>query len=95
MTVKAERAFHAFHGRRVRRVKKIRFDNPKPPLICLGQAVAIEYACDKLHGGGDGKVAVYRHKFETPVMLFMDQSKKRQLYIIGSRLKVTSAGIEN
>lgn len=95
MTVRARRAYRSFHGRRVRKVKKIRFDNPKPPLICLGEAVAIEYACDKLHGGGDGKYAVYRHEFETPVGVFMDQTRKRQLYLIGERLKVTNAGIEN
>jgi hypothetical protein len=95
MTVRARSAYRAFHGRRVRRVKKIRFDNPKPPLICLGEAVAIEYACDKLNGGGDGKLAVYRHEFTTPVKVFMDQTKKRQLYIVGERLKVTDAGIEH
>jgi hypothetical protein len=95
MANQARKAYHAFHGRRVRRVKKIRYDNPKSPLICLGEAVAIEYACDKLHGGGDGKLAVYRHCFTTPVKVFMDQTKKRQLYIIGERLKVTDAGIEN
>ena len=95
MTVKARKAYRSFHGRRVRKVTKVRFDNPKPPLICLGEAVAIEYACDKLHGGGDGTMAVYRHTFETPVKLFMDQTRKRQLYIIGERVKVTDAGIEN
>lgn len=95
MTAKARRGYKAFHGHRVRKVKQVRFDVPEPPLICLGDAIAIEYACDKLNGGGDGAYAVYRHEFETPVRLFMDQSQKRQLYIIGEKLKVTDAGIEN
>jgi hypothetical protein len=63
--------------------------------VCLGEAVAIEYACDKNNGGGDGTMAVYRHEFETPVKLFMDTTRRRQLYIIGSKVKVTDAGIEN
>lgn len=94
MTTRARRAYRSFHGRRVRKVTKINFDVPKQ-LVYLGEAVAIEYACDKNNGGGDGTMAVYRHEFETPVKLFMDAKKKRQLYIIGKRLKVTNAGIEN
>lgn len=95
MTTPARNAYRAFHGRRVRRIKKIRFDPPTPPLIHLGDVVAIEYACDKRHGGGDGTYAVYRHEFETPTGLFMDEGKRRQLYIIGEKVKVTDAGIEH
>jgi len=95
MTTRARNAYNDFHGRRVRRVKKVNYDHPEPPLIHLGAAVAIEYACDKHNGGGDGTYAVYRHEFETPVDLFMDSKRRRQLYIIGERLKVTDAGIEN
>lgn len=91
---RANRAYKSFHGRGVRAVTKINYVPPRQ-LICLGDAVAIEYECDKNNGGGDGTMAVYRHEFETPVKLFMDTTKKRQLYIIGSRLKVTHAGIEN
>ena len=94
MTVRARKAYRSFHGRNVRKVTKINFNPPKN-LVCLGEAMAIEYACNKNHGGGDGTMAVYRHEFETPVKLFMDSTKKRQLYIIGNRLKVTNAGIEN
>lgn len=95
MSTQARRAYKSFHGRAVRKVTTVNFDMPNPPLICLGEAVAIEYACDKNNGGGDGTMAVYRHEFETPVRLFMDKTRKRQLYIIGSQLKVTDAGIEN
>lgn len=94
MTARANRAYKSFHGRGVRKVTKINYISPKQ-LIRLGEAVAIEYACDKLNGGGDGTMAVYRHEFESPVLLFMDTTKKRQLYIIGNRLKVTDAGIEH
>lgn len=94
MTTRARKAYKQFHGRKVRKVTSVNFVPPKQ-LICLGEAVAIEYACDKHNGGGDGTMAVYRHEFETPVKLFMDTTKKRQLYIIGSKVKVTDAGIEH
>jgi hypothetical protein len=68
------------------------FHVPKK-LLVLGRAVAVEYECDKLHGGGDGKRAVYRHKFETPAVVCMDERGKKQLYIIGSRIVVDDAGI--
>lgn len=68
---------------------------PPKELIILGKAMAVEYECSKYNGGGDGKKAVYRHEFETPCYVCMDRSGKRQLYIVGNRLKVTEAGIEN
>jgi hypothetical protein len=86
--------YKAFHGHEPRFEEEIEFTVPKD-LIILGKAVAIEYKTDKLNGGGDGKMAVYRHKFDTPSYVCMDQTGKRQLYIIGNRLKVTRAGIEN
>jgi len=64
-------------------------------LVVLGKAVAIEYECDKLNGGGDGQHAVYRHKFDSGAFVVADEKMKRQLYIIGDRLIVTDAGIEH
>lgn len=90
----AVRGYREFHGKQPRARTRGRFHDPKT-LIFLGRAVKIEYLSNKRHGGGDGKYAVYVHKFETPVNLYMDETKKRQLYIIGSQLKVTEAGIEN
>ncbi len=87
-------AFFRFHGNPPRVVKDTTFNVPKN-LILLGQAVAIVYRCDKKHGGGDGTTAEYEHEFETPVGLYMDETAKKQLYIIGSKLVVTTAGIEN
>lgn len=87
--------YYQFHGRNPRSKKRIDFDVPTKGLVRLGKAIAIEYECDKWHGGGDGKKAVYRHEFETPCFLYMDNTGRRQLYIIGERLKVTEAGIEN
>jgi hypothetical protein len=89
-----ERQFRQFHGRPSRETKRVRFDVPKS-LVVLGKAVAIEYECDKLHGGGDGKRAIYRHKFDSGVLVVADEKMKRQLYIIGERLIVTDAGIEH
>jgi len=93
--MRLRKGYEAFHGHPPRVEGSIRFNPPKTGLVRLGKATAIEYECDKLNGGGDGTMAVYRHEFETPVALFMDASGKRQLYLIGNRLKVTEAGIEN
>ena len=89
----AKRYFE-FHGHKPRYIRKTDFHVPKG-LVILGKAVAVEYYTDKLHGGGDGKKAVYRHDFETPALLCMDERGKKQLYIIGGRVKITDAGIEN
>lgn len=75
-------------------MKDVNFHVPKQ-LVFLGKAIAIEYECDKWNGGGDGTKAVYRHTFETPAVVAMDERGKKQIYIIGDRLKVTDAGIEN
>lgn len=90
----AQRKYHDFHGRTVQWKKKFDFHTPKT-LIILGKAIAVEYECDKLHGGGDGKKAIYRHEIETPAYVCMDETGRRQLYIVGNKLKVTEAGIEN
>lgn len=83
-----------FHGREPRAESGVNFHVPRK-LIYLGRAVAIEYECDKRNGGGDGKKAVYRHEFETPVKVCMDETGRRQLYVIGSRLVVDDEGIKN
>jgi len=88
------RAYEKFWGRHPRYTSRVKWNPPKQ-LIYLGKAVSIIYENNKFNGGGDGKVAHYKHDFETPCFLYMDQTAKRQLYIIGNRLKVTEAGIEN
>jgi hypothetical protein len=85
-------AYKRFHGREPRYSKEVRFTPPEG-FVRLGEVVAIEYACDKEHGGGDGKMAVYRHKFDRGAMLLADTDMRRQLYIIGSKIVVTSSGI--
>lgn len=91
---KLTRAYGRFHGHAPRFAKTARFRCPKG-LIILGEAVAVEYRCDKLHGGGDGKKAVYRHEFDRGAVVCADESMKRQLYVLGGRVKVTDAGIEH
>ena len=86
--------FRMFHGKTPKAVQPATFYDPKS-LIHLGRAVAIVYETDKLHGGGDGKICEYIHDFETEVHLFMDERRGKQLYLIGNRLTVTKAGIEN
>ena len=90
----AEERYEDFHGHGIRYRKRYDFHTPKK-LVILGKAIAIEYECDKQNGGGDGKKAIYRHEFETPCFVCMDETGRKQLYVIGSRLKTTEAGIEN
>lgn len=86
--------YEQFHGHPSAKTGEADFHVPKN-LVYLGKAIAIEYECDKLNGGGDGTKAVYRHEFETSCIVCMDETAKRQLYILGNSLKVTDAGIEN
>ena len=81
-----------FHGRNPTKREKIFMRYPKT-LIQLGRAHAIEYVCDKFNGGGDGRQAIYRHKFGTGAILCRDE-KDGQLYILGKNIRVTDAGIE-
>jgi len=83
-----------FHGKPPTRRRTVDFHVPKH-LVVLGKAKAIEYMCSKRNGGGDGRNAIYRHEFENPMYLCMDERKGKQLYIIGGRLKVSAAGVEN
>lgn len=86
--------YEAFHGRPIRSHSERRIHIPDC-LIRLGDAYAIEYVCDKWNGGGDGKKAVYRHKFSPGAKLYMDERGKKQLYIIGSKITVDEGGIRN
>lgn len=86
--------YQRFHGKPSRREGAFDFRAPKG-LVVLGEAVAVEYKCNKLNGGGDGRMAVYRHKFDKGAVVCCDDKAKRQLYILGSKIIVTSAGIEH
>ena len=86
--------YRQFHGKEPKSEKTLRV-YPSKRLIVLGKAVAVEYRCSKRNGGGDGRSAVYRHEFETPVELCMDESGRRFLYLIGNDLVVDDEGIKN
>ena len=85
--------FWMFHGKQPTEKVDMRFTIPSE-FVRLGRAIAIEYECDKAHGGGDGQKAVYRHEFHKDDLLLMDQTQ-RQLFVLGPRLRVTQAGIED
>lgn len=89
-----KKLYRAFHGKRPPPFRYTDFYNPKK-LIYLGRAVSIVYESSKRHGGGDGQLCEYEHDFDTDVFLYMDDTAKRQLYLIGKDLKVSDAGIEN
>lgn len=86
--------FRTFHGRRAPAPYRMEFHVPRE-LIHLGRAVAVIYESDKRHGGGDGRPCEYIHHFEPGAHLYMDETGKKQLYILSPYLKVTSAGIEH
>lgn len=88
------RQYERFHGKSPKRERQFDFRQPKG-LVVLGDAVAVEYRCNKVNGGGDGRMATYRHKFEKGSVVCCDDSARRQLYILGPRIVVTSAGIEH
>lgn len=92
--MQGKKAYRMFHGKPPRKVEELFIHYPKQ-LTLLGDAVAIEYRTNKLHGGGDGKTHVWRHEFKKGAKVCMDEKCKSQLYIIGERIRVTDAGIEN
>ena len=86
MTPAAVRRFAKFHGRAPDKVSSISIPYPKS-LVYLGQAVAIEYASNKLAMGAR-RSRVYRHLFGAGVKLYTDPGGKA-LYVIGGRFRVT------
>ena len=92
--VSALTRYRQFHGRPKGPWAMTDFHVPKA-LIFLGQAIEIVYLSNKRHGGGDGTLIEYTHTFETPVSLYMDETGRTQLYLIGKKVVVTDNGIEN
>lgn len=86
--------YRAFHGRAPRRRLNTtrEFPDTGDDLIQLGDAKSIVYACDKLHGGGDGKFAEYEHKFSRGTRLYTD-APGQTLYVFGPKMKVQEPGI--
>jgi len=93
MIKKVYQMYRDFHGHSPRNKGIVDFIIPEE-LVILGDAVSVTYATDKKNGGGDGKYFNYKHEFESPCILATDRTGK-QLYILGDKLKVTKAGIEN
>jgi hypothetical protein len=94
LSAQGERRYKAFHGRPPRFRKRIAI-NPIRELVLLGDAVEIVYRSNKLHGGGDGKLAEYEHKFARGTKLYCTPDGKHVLLIHGPKLKVEEPGIIN
>ena len=86
--------YRKFHGKPPKKVYRRKFGDPKV-LVYLGEAILIEYVTNKINGGGDGKMAIYVHKFKKGAKLYTDEEGKGQLYILGSAIRVQKAGIVN
>lgn len=91
---KEVKKYSEFHGKGPTKIYQKKINIPEK-LIFLGYAHKIEYISNKLNGGGDGKTAIYVHKFTRGTKLFADEKMGGQLYIMGKTLKVTDRGIEN
>lgn len=91
---KGVNAYRTFHGKNPTKAKTGNFYVPKQ-LIELGDAVEITYRSDKFNGGGDGKKALYVHKFSRGTKLYMDERRRTILYIKGTRLIIQARGIVN
>lgn len=91
---KGIKAYELFHGKRARTVKRASFHVPDY-LIYLGDAVELVYRCNKKNGGGDGVLADYKHTFSPGTKVYMDERKKKILYISGKTMYVNERGIVN
>ena len=91
ITSRANSRYKAFHGHRPRSVNKRSLQWPSE-LVLIGAADCIGYQSDKLHGGGDGKLARYLHQFGKGVKLYTS-ANGRMLVIMGGRLNVKREGI--
>ena len=94
---KEKDAYAKFHGHTPRSRISLEVTTAKgfpKRLVFLAEAHSIVYRSDKKNGGGDGRSALYEHKFSKGTLLCTDPAM-RQLYIVGKKLKVTDRGIEN
>lgn len=91
---KGIKAYETFHGKRAKTITATSFHVPKY-LVYLGDAVEIVYRIDKRNGGGDGVFADYKHTFKPGTKLYMDERKKKILYISGNKMYVNERGIVN
>ena len=91
---RGKNAYKNFHGKKPKKVTHGKFHVPTH-LIELGDALEITYRCNKWNGGGDGQYARYVHTFSRGTKLYMDERTGKMLYIAGTKLIVTDAGIEN
>ena len=88
---KAVKRYEAFRGYRPRRVTQKRVE-PVLELVELAQPEYITYFSDKFHGGGDGKMAAYKHKFGKRVKMYCTPDGK-MLVIMGAGMSVQKRGI--
>lgn len=87
--------YETFHGRKPSGiVGEVDIPVDSEGVVVLGRAVAIEYECNKLNGGGDGKSALYRHEFH-PEDVLLATDTGTMLLVVGPKLHITDEGIVN
>jgi hypothetical protein len=89
---KANSLYRRFHGRTPEVSGQLAWPTAPEGVVVLGRAIAIEYECNKLNGGGDGELAVYRHDFHKDDVLLATPDGK-MLVVVGPKLNVETRGI--
>jgi hypothetical protein len=92
-TSEGVKRYFEFNGRKSTQVAEI--ETPDfSDLKYFAKSISCLYSSDKTHGGGDGNLCEYRHKYGTTVHLW--KNSDNSVYIIGGKnLCVTSRGIEH
>jgi hypothetical protein len=89
--------YERFHGHGPRRAPKgftLEIPGESDPMVFLGDKLTITYRSDKLNGGGDGRLAHYRHVFDKTTKLYASPDGK-WLMIRGPKMIVSNRGIVN
>lgn len=94
MSKKAQDKYFEFHGHEYEFVEE-RDIEISPTLVRLGRVHSIVYESDKFNGGGDGKKALYEHKFKRGAHLCTNEKGEKILIIVGDKIRVTDRGIVN
>lgn len=84
--------FNGFSHKEVAETEAIDFSEFSE--VPFSRALSITYESKKLHGGGDGQIAHYDHKFGKSVYLWTNETNS--VYLLGGgNLVVTERGIVN
>jgi hypothetical protein len=88
----SRKRFNLFTGFEAGEITSSRIISAPGELICIAKPTSISYYSDKINGGGDGKLAIYDHRFSAKTLLYTDPAGTF-LVIAGPNLRITQRGI--